>query len=185
MDPAHIAPSRSDTNSNGHFPLNSHGQSGTPRGFNLSNLQQFNLPTIPGGLPNAMQMAAFLAQSGMNPQWSGNHAAFGGAEEDRHNTGPMRRNNNGSNSRFNNRPAGPYDRPNKDNRTARWNAPGRLTQKSRIESLEWRLKSSQQTTATLTERLEAAHERLRVLETQEAEVQATISCKLVDIIAPT
>ena len=52
------------------------------------------------------------------------------------------------------------------------------TQKSRIESLEWRLKSSQETTATLTDRLDAAHERLRVLETQEAEVQATISCKL-------
>jgi hypothetical protein len=52
------------------------------------------------------------------------------------------------------------------------------TQKSRIESLEWRLKSSQETTATLTDRLDAAHERLRVLEAQEAEVQATISRKL-------
>jgi hypothetical protein len=123
MDPAHIAPSRRDTNSNGHFPLNSHGQSGTPRGFNLSNLQQFNLPAMPGGLPNAMQMAAFLAQSGINPTWNGGHAAFGVAEDDRHASGPMRRNN----QRFGSRPAGPYDRPNKDNRNARWNAPGRLT----------------------------------------------------------
>jgi hypothetical protein len=125
MDPAHIAPSRSDTNSNGHFPLNNnHGQGGTPRGFNLSNLQQFNLPPMPGGMPNAMQMAAFLAQGGMNPSWNGSHQPFGVVDDERHAGGPMRRTNN----RFtNNRAAGPYDRPNKDNRTARWNLPGRLT----------------------------------------------------------
>ncbi|KAK4545658.1 hypothetical protein LTR36_002611 [Oleoguttula mirabilis] len=37
LDPSHIAPSRSDANSNGHFPLNNHaGPTGTPRGFQLS-----------------------------------------------------------------------------------------------------------------------------------------------------
>lgn len=37
LDPAHIAPSRSDANSNGHFPLNNHaGPTGTPRGFQLN-----------------------------------------------------------------------------------------------------------------------------------------------------
>jgi hypothetical protein len=56
------------------------------------------------------------------------------------------------------------------------------TQKSRIESLEWRLKTSKDTTGALTERLDAAHERLRALETQEAEVQATISSKLNKVI---
>ena len=34
LDPSHIAPSRSDANSNGHFPIGSSGQpTGTPRGF--------------------------------------------------------------------------------------------------------------------------------------------------------
>ena len=39
LDPAHIAPSRSDANSNGHFPMNNNSMSaGTPRGFNLQNM---------------------------------------------------------------------------------------------------------------------------------------------------
>ena len=49
LDPAHIAPSRSDANSNGHFPLNNHVPTGTPRGFQLN--QQF-----PMGFPMAAGM---------------------------------------------------------------------------------------------------------------------------------
>ncbi|KAK5127144.1 hypothetical protein LTR85_008504 [Meristemomyces frigidus] len=49
LDPAHIAPSRSDANSNGHFPLSNHaGPTGTPRGFQLSSTQ---FPGMPGFNP--------------------------------------------------------------------------------------------------------------------------------------
>lgn len=95
MDPAHIAPSRSDANSNGHFPMGNHvAATGTPRGFNLAN------------------MNINLANPGMNLQglfnpamgnWDSNFS------DDRHQTGPMRRGNH----RFNNR-SGPYDRQNRD-----------------------------------------------------------------------
>ncbi|KAJ5042132.1 uncharacterized protein L3040_004689 [Drepanopeziza brunnea f. sp. 'multigermtubi'] len=48
-DPAHIAPSRSDANSNGHFPIsNGHMPAGTPRGFNLSNYGQIGMPPMQG-----------------------------------------------------------------------------------------------------------------------------------------
>jgi hypothetical protein len=57
VDPAHIAPSRSDANSNGHFPLNNHVPTGTPRGFQLS--QQF-----PMGFPMAAGMPAAGLTSG-------------------------------------------------------------------------------------------------------------------------
>lgn len=41
LDPAHIAPGRSDANSNGHYPIGQNGQlTGTPRGFNLSQHMQ-------------------------------------------------------------------------------------------------------------------------------------------------
>jgi len=125
MDPAHIAPSRSDANSNGHFPLSGHGQTGTPRGFNLGNLQQFNgaMPNVPPGMPPPVHIAQLLAQAGMNPQWAA--PTYGGAEDDRHGAGPHRRNQT---NRYNNRGPGPYDRPNKDNRNQRWgNGSGRLT----------------------------------------------------------
>ncbi|UKZ62651.1 uncharacterized protein TrAtP1_003890 [Trichoderma atroviride] len=48
-DPAHIAPSRTDANSNGHFPPTS-GQSasGTPRGFNLQNFSMNGVMGMPG-----------------------------------------------------------------------------------------------------------------------------------------
>lgn len=120
-DPAHIAPSRTDANSNGHFPLNSHGQTGTPRGFNLNSVPHINMGTA--GVPNPMQMAAFMAQ--MN---GGGQGVVGGAEDDRHGVGPMRRGPGGN--RFNQRMPGPYDRPNKDSRNGgRWNngVGGRLT----------------------------------------------------------
>ncbi len=56
LDPAHIAPSRSDANSNGHFPpANGHVPAGTPRGFNLQNFGGMNgMPALPGfGAPGA------------------------------------------------------------------------------------------------------------------------------------
>ncbi|KAF2415788.1 hypothetical protein EJ08DRAFT_600849, partial [Tothia fuscella] len=119
VDPAHIAPSRSDANSNGHFPLNNHIPAGTPRGFNLGNMPFGGIPGALGnGPPNAMQMAAFLASQGVsNPSWGGNPG-----DEDRHGAGPRRTNNRYNN----NRAPGPYDRS-KDNRNARWNTSGRLT----------------------------------------------------------
>jgi len=49
-------------------------------------------------------------------------------------------------------------------------------QKSRIQSLETRIKQSKDRTETLSERLEKAKEKVKLLETQEAEVQASISC---------
>lgn len=122
LDPAHIAPSRSDANSNGHFPLKDHVPAGTPRGFNLASI------TVPPGLsnmiankgmpPDLAQIAAFMAQQGMNPNWPGGDGDGG--------TGPMRRNRGP-----NNRAAGPYDRQNKDQRNMRWSQSGRLSPPSR------------------------------------------------------
>jgi len=64
-------------------------------------------------------MAAFLA--GVNA--SGGHA-FGGAEDDRHGVGPIRR----GGQRFNNnRAPGPYDRPRKDGGGRYGGQGGRLT----------------------------------------------------------
>lgn len=119
IDPAHIAPSRSDANSNGHFPLNNHVPAGTPRGFNLGNIPFGALPGMGNGPPSAMQMAAFLQSQGLsNPNWGGN-----AGDDDRHGAGPRRTNNRYNN----NRAPGPYDRQNKDSRNARWNSSGRLT----------------------------------------------------------
>ncbi|KAJ6186620.1 hypothetical protein N7519_007921 [Penicillium mononematosum] len=94
LDPARIAPSRSDANSNGHFPLGSgQGHTGTPRGFTLASMPygpSANMPTFPsGGMP------------GMMHGWSGNVMGHDGGL---HQPGPMRRGQN-----RNNRP-GPYDR---------------------------------------------------------------------------
>lgn len=59
LDPAHIAPSRSDANSNGHFPLGSNGvPTGTPRGFSLN-------AHFPMGFPMAAGMSG---AGGMLPQ---------------------------------------------------------------------------------------------------------------------
>lgn len=80
VDPAHIAPSRSDANSNGHFPLGNNGHSGTPRNFQL-NPQGMNVPMSMGmGFnpanmpPNAMispQMLAAASIAGAMPSWPG------------------------------------------------------------------------------------------------------------------
>jgi hypothetical protein len=82
LDPAHIAPSRSDANSNGHFPLNNHAPSGTPRGFQLN--QQF-----PMGFPMGMGVSAMagvpamFSPAGMQGAYMANAAMGGGV-------GPMR-----------------------------------------------------------------------------------------------
>src|ERR1700760_2009014 len=77
LDPAHIAPSRSDANSNGHFPMGNHIAAGTPRGFNLANM--------PFGLANNGPQNGFNLQTLFNPamgsNWDGN---FG----DGHQAGP-------------------------------------------------------------------------------------------------
>ncbi|CAI7653758.1 hypothetical protein PCG10_010455 [Penicillium crustosum] len=108
LDPARIAPSRSDANSNGHFPLGSgQGHTGTPRGFSLASLPYApngNMPTFPpSGMPGMMG-----AHAG---GWNGNAMGHDGGL---HQPGPMRRGQN-----RNNRP-GPYDR-------RRFNGNGRLS----------------------------------------------------------
>jgi hypothetical protein len=68
--------------------------------------------------PNAIQVAQFMAQNGMNAQWGLPGALDGG-------DGGVRRTGGG---RFNNRMPGPYDRNGgKDQRNARWNGSGRLS----------------------------------------------------------
>lgn len=103
LDPAHIAPSRTDANSNGHFPpSNGQTQQGTPRGFNLQNFSMNNMmPQFPGfpGLPG---MPPLFAQGAMQ-------AAGWNAGGDDRGVGPVRR--GGMNGRFNNNTrTGPYDR---------------------------------------------------------------------------
>ena len=112
LDPSRIAPSRSDANSNGHFPLaSSGGQSGTPRGFSLANMPYLGSPgSIPGGFP-AAGMPGLVGPAGT---WNGNMLASGeGAGL--HQPGVVRRGQN----RHNNR-SGPYDR-------RRYNGNGRLS----------------------------------------------------------
>jgi hypothetical protein len=109
LDPSHIAPSRSDANSNGHFPLpnNHHMSSGTPRGFNLQNMNMMNLGQngmvgINGMQPTFQNGQAFVP--GLpNPFAMGD---MGGT----HNPGALRRG-----GRFNNNRSGPYDRNNRGN----------------------------------------------------------------------
>lgn len=56
LDPAHIAPSRSDANSNGHFPIGNGGQpTGTPRGFSLGG----HIPFPVTGMPNQVTPTGF------------------------------------------------------------------------------------------------------------------------------
>lgn len=102
LDPAHIAPSKTDANSNGHFPpASGQSQQGTPRGFNLQNFAMNNM--IPGFPPisNFSNMLPF----GGNPMQT---AGWNAGGDDR-NGGPIRRNGPGGAPRFQNRP-GPYDR---------------------------------------------------------------------------
>ncbi|KAL6712115.1 hypothetical protein ACN47E_003158 [Coniothyrium glycines] len=110
LDPAHIAPSRSDANSNGHFPMGNHVQAtGTPRGFNLAHMS-----AIAGG--NGMQngMPGFFNPA-MGGSWDPNAAL-----DDR--SGPMRRGGH----RFNSR-TGPYDKQGRDGRGRPVGSNGRLS----------------------------------------------------------
>jgi len=98
MDPAHIAPSRSDANSNGHFPMGNHvAATGTPRGFNLANM----------GMPNNGLNMQGLFNPAMGSNWDSNYG-----HDERHQSGPMRR----GGQRFNSR-SGPYDRQPRDGRS--------------------------------------------------------------------
>ena len=124
LDPSHIAPSRTDANSNGHFPVNNQAQTGTPRGFKLNNMG-VNFAQMGGNMHNAMQIAAIMRE--MNTQHGpvgGLNTFPGGVEDDKHGVGPMRRGGYRNTPRV----LGPYDRQPKDNRNARWNGgAGRLT----------------------------------------------------------
>lgn len=111
LDPARIAPSRSDAISNGHFPhASGQGQGGTPRGFSLANMPYLGSPgTMPSGFTPG-GMPGFMGA----PGWGGNGMipSDGAAL---HHPGAMRRGQN----RHNNR-SGPYDR-------RRFNGSGRLS----------------------------------------------------------
>lgn len=108
LDPSHIAPSRSDANSNGHFPINNqHMATGTPRGFNLASMPVLNgFPGfVPPGFPS---FATFGNHSVQIPGgWSGgggNPTMIDG--DGMHQPGPMRR----GGARFQSTRSGPYDR---------------------------------------------------------------------------
>ncbi|KYG44416.1 hypothetical protein M433DRAFT_155629 [Acidomyces richmondensis BFW] len=83
LDPAHIAPSRSDANSNGHFPLSQNIPTGTPRNFQLS--QQFGLgfPMATGLATNGAGLPVLppggFAASGVPLTWQQAAAAYAGA----------------------------------------------------------------------------------------------------------
>ncbi|KAI9838648.1 MAG: hypothetical protein M1819_004962 [Sarea resinae] len=121
LDPAHIAPSRTDPNSNGHFPPGgSHMATGTPRGFSLANIPM-NFPMgMPSGFPPPTGFPAFF---GSHPIQAPAGLFGAGADmmgDERHHPGPMRR----GAGRYNSRP-GPYDRRPRENRDPRFG--GRLT----------------------------------------------------------
>jgi len=107
MDPARIAPSRSDANSNGHFPPgNGHMPAGTPRGFNLQNIGMPQMAMGGGfGFP-----PFFGGQNGQSPLVYSPANDRGG--------GPMRR---GGRPYQTNSRSGPYDRPGQQGRAQqRW-----------------------------------------------------------------
>ncbi|KKK19013.1 hypothetical protein P175DRAFT_0533016 [Aspergillus ochraceoroseus IBT 24754] len=107
LDPARIAPSRSDANSNGHFPLSSgQNQTGTPRGFSLASMPTYlgNTSNVPSGF-QGVPGAGLPGFMGMNNQsWSGN-GMVAGEHASLHHPGVVRR----GGGRYNNR-SGPYDR---------------------------------------------------------------------------
>ncbi|CAK7232449.1 hypothetical protein SBRCBS47491_008274 [Sporothrix bragantina] len=124
-DPSHIAPSRTDASSNGHFAAGA-GQTptGTPRGFNLHNYNITGssvLPAMPG-FPGAAGAGGHGNGSfnmfnpvAMQVPGSWQNPASGSPSG----PGPIRR--GGGGQRYNNRP-GPYDR-----RPMRWNPDGGIT----------------------------------------------------------
>lgn len=114
LDPSHIAPSRSDANSNGHFPLpsNHHLNNGTPRGFSLSSMNMMNFNQ------NAMMgMQNMAAAAGFIPGVNFNNAdGMNG-----HSAGPVRRGGRGYGNR-----SGPYDRNQRNMQRGYNNMPGMI-----------------------------------------------------------
>ncbi|MCJ1397362.1 hypothetical protein MMC11_000555 [Xylographa trunciseda] len=109
LDPSHIAPSRSDANSNGHFPINTHSMpAGTPRGFNLASMPMMsNFPPgfiQPAGFPPFPSFGNHAVQ--MPGGWAGGGTPLMMEGDVMHQPGPMRR---GAGRFQTNRP-GPYDR---------------------------------------------------------------------------
>ena len=97
LDPAHIAPSRTDANSNGHFPQpNGQNNAGTPRGFSL---QQFAMNGMMPGFP--------MPGGNFPPFFAGLQPGFSPVGDDR-SGGPIRR--GGMQSNRGQHRAGPYDR---------------------------------------------------------------------------
>lgn len=93
--------------------MGNHAVTGTPRGFNLSQM--------PFNVAGAGVQSGFNMQALFNPAMAGNWDALGG-DGDR--TGPMRR----TGGRFTGNRSGPYDRQSRDNRNPRFGAAGgRLT----------------------------------------------------------
>ncbi|EDN96891.1 hypothetical protein SS1G_01819 [Sclerotinia sclerotiorum 1980 UF-70] len=107
LDPAHIAPSRSDANSNGHFPpANGHMPAGTPRGFNLQNF----------GMNGLNAMSGFPPSNGFPPFLAGHavQSPMGWVSgPDNRGPGPIRR---GAGRYQTNNRTGPYDRRPNQNR---------------------------------------------------------------------
>ncbi|KAL9633767.1 MAG: hypothetical protein Q9164_004506 [Protoblastenia rupestris] len=122
LDPSHIAPSRSDASSNGHFPLNNHNlAAGTPRGFNLQNMPM--VAGFPPGFTPGFQNPPFPTFGNHTVQppqggWPMNNGIMSNGD-DSHQAGPMRR----GGGRFGvMRQTGPYDR----RQPPRFNSDGRL-----------------------------------------------------------
>lgn len=114
LDPAHIAPSRSDATSNGHFPSN-HMPAGTPRGFTLANMPMGfgNSGAMPpgagfqGGLPSSAPGFPGFMNAANAGNWAPNGVSMNGSLDPSglHNPGVMRK----MGGRYGNR-TGPYDR---------------------------------------------------------------------------
>ncbi|EGX92040.1 hypothetical protein CCM_06200 [Cordyceps militaris CM01] len=96
LDPSHIAPSRTDANSNGHFPQpNGNSAAGTPRGFNLQNFST-----------NPMMVPSFAA-GGVPHGFPGVHGnGWNGGDHER-SSGPIRRGGMANRGQYR---TGPYDR---------------------------------------------------------------------------
>lgn len=113
LDPAHIAPSRSDANSNGHFPIGNGGQpTGTPRGFSLGGQFPMGFP-MAAGMPNSVAPGGFAAPGmfapGMAAGWGPPGSATNPVPGMIGGVGPMRHGGRYSNGGY--RMANPYARP--------------------------------------------------------------------------
>jgi uncharacterized C2H2 Zn-finger protein len=107
LDPSHIAPSRTDANSNGHFPQgNGQAPTGTPRGFNIQSMTANGiLPSMQSGMWAGGGFPPLLSAQPVPGAWGRDDAVGAG--------GPVRRGGGamGAGGRFNpNYRSGPYDR---------------------------------------------------------------------------